>query len=63
MTGHQRLIADLRILLDEAVRFEFHDFKNTKYASPKTVLDNKLRTIADDVRTGKYDSQPGEDGG
>jgi len=54
--GHEILIADLRDLLDEAIAWEFHDFKNNKYATPKIELCNKLRAMADEVISGKYDN-------
>lgn len=67
--GHEHLLLDLRslaaqaeALLAEATAFQFDDFKNEKYATPKVELDRRLREIsvtavsmAQRVRDGKYD--------
>ena len=52
---HDLLLKDLRALLAEAEAFEFHDFKNSKYAAPKMMLVEKLTIIADAVKAGRYD--------
>lgn len=54
--GHRALIDDLSSLLLEAQNFEFHDFKNVKYATPKVELERKLRLMAESVKEGKYDN-------
>lgn len=54
--GHQNLIEDLEILLVEARNFEFHDFKNEKYATPKVELAGRLETLRANVINGKYDN-------
>lgn len=54
--GHSALIADLSALLEEAKDFEFHDFKNSKYAAPKMELMEKILVIADKVKGGGYDN-------
>ena len=55
--GHERLIEDLKELLKEAENYEFHDFKNTKYATPKVTLHVKLLTIDKKVQNGNYDNE------
>lgn len=58
MTGHERLIKDLEELLQEAKQYEFHDFKNTHYATPKVMLRAKLHGLASNVMIGTYDNEP-----
>lgn len=58
MTGHQILIADLMELLAEARAFQFHDFKNTDYATPKVALDQRFRELSENTRDGRYDNKP-----
>ncbi len=53
--GHVRLIADLRELLKEAEDYQFDDFKNTIYATPKVELFKKLAARCEKVKQGKYD--------
>ena len=54
-TGHEQLITDLKELLAEAENFEFHDFKNEKYALPKVTLVLQLTRLITKVKEGKYD--------
>lgn len=54
--GHENLINDLRDLLLEAEVFNFHDFKNDKYATPKIELYNKLNEIIHRMKDGNYDN-------
>lgn len=54
--GHTKLMDDLARLTEEAYHYEFHDFKNTKYAAPKVELRAKLLAIAQNVIEGKYDN-------
>lgn len=56
--GHNALIADILALLGEATECEFHDFKNTKYATPKVELYNRLHTMIARVQDGTYDNEP-----
>lgn len=56
--GHMRLIADLKDILGEAEAFQFHDFRNEKYATPKMELVNRLTQIANRARNGDYDNMP-----
>ena len=55
-TGHENLIEDLKDILHEAEGFEFHDFRNMKYATPKVELRAKLLILAARVQDGKYDN-------
>ena len=55
-SGHENLILDLEALLKEAQDYQFHDFKNSSYATPKVALYNRLFEIADSVKKGKYDN-------
>ena len=54
--GHQKLLDDLSVLLYDAWHYEFNDFKNNKYATPKVVLRKKLLDLAENVEQGKYDN-------
>lgn len=53
--GHTALIDDLTNLLAEAKEYQFHDFRNTKYAAPKMELAAQLLTLRENVINGKYD--------
>ncbi len=53
--GHNTLIRSLERLLQEARNYEFHDFKNTKYATPKMALVNHLELLIARVKRGDYD--------
>lgn len=55
-TGHEALIIDLSNLIREAVEFEFHDFKNSSYVTPKIELAQKLHELRQNVINGKYDN-------
>lgn len=55
-TGHEALITDLEVLLQEAKDFAFHDFKNEKYATPKVALVDRLNDLATQAKDGKYDN-------
>lgn len=54
--GHDLLIKDLESLLREAKEFQFHDFKNLKYPTPKVALTIKLRDLAEQCKSGRYDN-------
>ena len=54
--GHTLLLSDLQTLLDEARAYQFHDFKNTHYPTPKIALFRRLRGIAEKVQAGDYDN-------
>ena len=54
--GQNDLLDDLANVLDEAWHYEFHDFKNKKYATPKVELRSQLLKIAQSVVDGKYDN-------
>jgi len=54
--GHNALMNDLSELVKEAYEYEFHDFRNKKYATPKIELRNKLTRISQNVIKGKYDN-------
>ena len=54
--GTDALMTDLTELLDEAFHYEFHDFKNKKYATPKVELYKRLMALAENVKNGKYDN-------
>jgi hypothetical protein len=54
--GHKKLVKDLRKLLDEAEKYEFHDFKNTSYPAPKMTLADRLRVMRRDTLNGVYDN-------
>ena len=56
-TGQDSLINDLKVLLQEAEDFAFHDFKNEKYAAPKMAFTNRLKDIISWTVDGKYDNQ------
>jgi len=54
--GHVALLDDIHDLLFEARKFQFHDFKNSKYSAPKVELRRKLLELSDNVVQGKYDN-------
>lgn len=61
--GHQKMVKDLEemagimnAILGEAKAFQFHDFKNTKYPFPKTILKTKLEWIIEKIIAGEYDN-------
>jgi len=56
MTPHELLIRDLKVILAEAEAFEFHDFKNTKYAQPKMTLYTQLSVVIERIKNGDYDN-------
>lgn len=54
-TGHEALLSDLDELIGEARDYQFDDFKNTKYVTPKVELRNKFLLLAQNVVEGRYD--------
>ncbi len=54
--GHNKLIDDLGVVWQEAQSFQFHDFRNSNYATPKVKLVEKLQAIIDGAKEGKYDN-------
>lgn len=55
-SGYNFLMSDLTELFMEALHYEFDDFKNTKYATPKVMLVMKLKDISEAAKNGKYDN-------
>lgn len=55
--GHKALMDDLEALMAEVAAFEFHDFKNEKYPSPKMTFRLKLRMLEQNAIHGKYDNE------
>lgn len=58
---HVNLIADITEILVEASHYQFHDYKNSKYAMPKFELVNKLNDLATKVKDGVYDNEIDEE--
>ena len=54
--GHEKLIEDIKLVLNEAESFAFHDFKNTEFATPKIVLAQRFEMLAQRVKDGEYDN-------
>lgn len=54
--GHTTLVAHCESLLDLAKKFEFHDFLNTNFATPKVHLVGILEVMAQEAKDGKYDN-------
>ena len=54
--AHNKLMTDLVDVVYEAYHYEFHDFKNEKYAMPKAELQAKLSKIMSNVINGNYDN-------
>ena len=54
--GQWNLVNDIENLLQEATSFQFHDFKNEHYATPKVELRKKLLAMAENVVNGIYDN-------
>lgn len=61
LTGHDRLMLDLKDLVILAERFEFHDFKNLRFPAPKLELVRRLHTMTEHAMLGRYDNKPTED--
>lgn len=58
---HQLLLKDLASLLKDASEFHFHDFKAPgNIATPKVDLVNRLHSISESVKSGRYDDDPDE---
>jgi len=55
VSGNEALIIDLRYLLDDALNYEFDDFK-TSEATPRINLERRLKQLIDNNRNGKYDA-------
>jgi len=55
-TGHETLVKELSVLLKEAEAYEFHDFKNSTYPTPKIELERRLALMVQGVKDGKYDN-------
>ena len=54
--GHKLLLRDLDALLSEARAYQFHDFKNTNYPTPKIALHRRLGVIQEKIKAGDYDN-------
>lgn len=54
--GHIQLLADLKAIILNAEEFEYHDFLNKKFATPKQMLSEHLNDIIIEMRNGKYDN-------
>jgi hypothetical protein len=54
--GHQTLIQHLYNIYNDAQNFEFHNFKNKKYATPKVELYKQLNQIMTNIKNGAYDN-------
>ncbi len=55
--GHENLVNDLKLLTGLAERYEFHDFKNIHFVTPKIELYKKLIDLANNVKDGRYDNE------
>ena len=55
MTKYQQLCNDLYEIYSLAEDSEFHDYSNTKFATPKVELVRRLQMIINKVKEGKYD--------
>jgi len=55
-TGHEKLIRDVNFLKSESETFQFHDFKNSKYAAPKIMLVRTLTKMLENAKHGEYDN-------
>lgn len=54
--GHLNLLHDTHKLFKKAENYEFHDFKNAEYATPKMQLRDQLLQMAENVIDGRYDN-------
>ena len=54
--GYHNLMNDLTELLKEASEYEFDDFRNKKYATPKLALADKLTRLIQLTKNGRYDN-------
>jgi len=54
--GHMNLLSDLETILRNAKNKEYHDFSNSRFATPKMALAEHLNEIRENVINGKYDN-------
>ncbi len=54
--GHNELADDVQALLNDVKSYEFHDYLNERFASPKAALAEILHTMREKVISGKYDN-------
>lgn len=54
--GHVELINDIVDLWKDAMAFEFHDFKNKRYAVPKAALIAQFKAFTLKIADGGYDN-------
>ena len=54
--GHNKLMTDLVEVVYDAYHYEFYDFKNNKYTTPKVKLVELLKKIQQNIIDGKYDN-------
>lgn len=55
--GHKQLLVDLEFILSEAKNFQYHDFRNEAYATPKIELVNHLSKVIENAKQGLYDNK------
>jgi hypothetical protein len=55
--GHEKLLEDVSGLLKMVQEFEFHDFKNKTFDTPKATLIRYFNEFAENVRQGRYDNK------
>lgn len=55
MTNYDKLIKDLFVVYQLATEFEFHDFRNRHFTTPKVELVRRLQLIIDATKEGEYD--------
>lgn len=54
--GHQVLLHDIAMLMQDAADFIFHDFHKNGLDTPKLALVQRLESLADNAKKGRYDN-------
>lgn len=54
--GHEKLLHDIEMLLDDAKTGQFHDFHKSGLDMPKMGLMHRLQKLIDNTKDGRYDN-------
>lgn len=55
--GHVGLVYDMRLVFRLCMDYQFHDYKGTKFPSPKVALILLLEKIINRTKSGYYDNK------
>ena len=54
--GHKCLLSNIIVLLKQTNEYQYHDFKNSHFATPKMALLAAFDVLRERVQTGEYDN-------